>query len=50
MEVHDALYRAGLASGRLVIVPHRQPPFPAIFATRAQALTYADALAATPLV
>ncbi len=36
--------------GGYVIVPHRQPPFPAIFATRAQALTYADALAATPLV
>jgi len=36
--------------GGYVIVPHCQPPFPAIFATRAQALTYADALAATPLV
>jgi len=34
--------------GGYVIVPHGQPPFPAIFATRAQALTYADALTATP--
>jgi len=35
--------------GDYVIVPHHQPAFPAIFATRAQALPYAIAtLAATP--
>jgi len=38
----------GWPQGGYIIVPDRQPPFPIIFATYAQALAYADTLIATP--
>ncbi len=38
----------GWPQGGYIIVPDRQPPFPIIFATYAQALAYAATLIATP--